>query len=94
MSIKRRQHSPNFKTQVSIAAIRGDKTIAQLSKEFNITQSRISSWKKVAIEGLPKVFANNNNSCTNNDSTEIEKLYATIGKLKVERDYLKKNLNY
>ena len=42
MSTKRRQHNANFKSEVAIAAIRGDKTIAQLSKEFNISQSRIT----------------------------------------------------
>jgi transposase len=95
MSTKRRQHNASFKSEVAIAAIRGDKTIAQLSKEFNISQSRITAWKKRAIEGLSGVFARNNDSGNNKvHEAETEKLYAEIGKLKVERDYLKKNLNY
>ena len=92
MSIKRRQHSSKFKTQVVIAAIKGDKTIAQLSKEFNINQSRITAWKKIAFEGMPSLFDMRVKAVQSYSAHEIEKLYAQIGKLQVERDYLKKNL--
>ena len=90
MSIKRRQHSSKFKSQVVIAAIKGDKTIAQLSKEFNINQSRITAWKKIAYEGMSSLFDIKARTVVSYSEHEIEKLYAQIGKLQVERDYLKK----
>ena len=91
MSLKRRQHSSKFKSQVSLAAIKGDKTIAQLSKEYNISQSRITAWKKIAVEGLSSLFDTRVKSSGSISEDEAEKLYAQIGKLQVERDFLKKN---
>ena len=91
MSIKRRQHSSKFKSQVALATIKGDKTIAQLSKEFNISHSRITAWKKIAIEGMSSLFDARIKSSESISEHEAEKLYAQIGKLQVERDFLKKN---
>ena len=92
MSTKRRQHSNKFKAQVALAAIKGDKTIAEISHEYKITSSRITVWKKTALEGLSNLFDSNNRQPKGIPESEVEKLYAQIGKLQVERDFLKKNL--
>ena len=52
MSTKRRQHSASFKSKVALASLRGDKTISELCKQFDVSSSRIHLWKKSAIEGL------------------------------------------
>lgn len=92
MSIKRRQHGSKFKSQVVIATIKGDKTISQISKEFNINQSRITAWKKIVLEGMSSLFDTKIKNVQSYSEHEIENLYAQIGKLQVERDFLKKNL--
>lgn len=92
MSTKRRQHSSKLKAQIAIAAIKGDKTIAQISKEFSITGSRVTAWKKQAVEGISSLFDNNTTIIKGISEEESEKLYAEIGKLKIECDFLKKNL--
>ena len=53
MSKKRRNHSPAFKAKVALAAIRGDKTIAQIASQFEIHPNQVSQWKK-----LPWIISN------------------------------------
>ena len=46
MRRKRRNHSPSFKAKVAIAALKGDKTIAELSQQFDIHANQVIEWKK------------------------------------------------
>ena len=93
MSTKRRQHSASFKSKVALASLRGDKTISELCKQFDVSSSRIHSWKKSAIEGLSSIFSSDKKVVKGISSEEADKLYAEIGKLKIERDFLEKKLD-
>jgi transposase-like protein len=46
MKRKRRNHSAIFKAKVAIAAIRGDKTLAELSEQFDVHQNQIQDWRR------------------------------------------------
>jgi len=46
----RRNHTPGFKAKVAIAAIKGDRTLAQLSEQFDVHPNQITSWK-AQLEG-------------------------------------------
>ena len=92
MSKKRKQHSPEFKAKVSLAAIKNEETIAELAQRFGIHPNMISTWKKSLIEGTPDIFDKNHKSRKENES-QVDELYRQIGKLKVERDFLAKGLS-
>ena len=50
MRRKRRNHLPGFKAKVALAAIKGDKTLAELSEQFDVHQNQITDWKKQLLE--------------------------------------------
>ena len=91
MKAKRRKFSASFKAQVALSAIQERESMADLSKRYGVHQTVISRWKKEFLRRSSEIF-----STKAPDETyekEREKLYAKIGQLQVERDWLKKNLN-
>ena len=90
MKGKRRQHSPEFKAQVALAALKGDKTANQLASEYDIHPLLVGQWKKAALEGLADVFTTRR-AAREKDTEELTaRLYQLICQLKVEVDWLKK----
>lgn len=86
---KRKNHSARLKATVALAAIREEKTLAELSKEYGVHVNQISSWKKEAVEGLTSVFDKSKERRVEKArSAEIDKLHNKIGQLVVERDFL------
>ena len=87
--LKKKCHTAEFKFKVALEAIRGEKTTAELCQEFGIVSSQLFAWKKAVLENGQDIFKN---GLPQKDSQEkeIEKLHATIGKLKVENDFLEK----
>lgn len=84
-------YSAAFKTKVALEAIRGDKTLAELSSAFGVHSVMISKWKAKALDGLPTLFTSGKARQQHKEQTElIEELYRQIGQLKVETDWLKK----
>lgn len=91
LQMKKKPHSSEFKFKVAIAAIKGDKTIAELCQEFGIVSSQLHKWKKSLLDHGSEVFKNNS-SVSSLDNGQVEKLHAVIGRLKVENDFLEKVL--
>jgi transposase-like protein len=96
MSISpRRVHDAQFKTKVVLEALKGVKTLAQLSSEFGIHAQMITDWKRQVLEGLPTLFESGatKSVLTAEQREQIEApLFQQIGQLKVENDWLKKKL--
>ena len=59
MKRKRRNHSPAFKAKVALAAMRGDRTLADLAEQFDVHPNQIQDWKKRLAEGAEDVFGGN-----------------------------------
>ena len=93
MSNKRKQYNPEFKAKVALAALKNEETIAELSKRFGVHPTMISNWKKSLLEGAANIFEKGNKAKKQNE-TPVDDLYREIGKLKVERDFLSRKLNY
>ncbi|MEI7943040.1 MAG: hypothetical protein WCH76_07780 [Candidatus Riflemargulisbacteria bacterium] len=85
---QRRKLTAAFKSQVAIAALKERETLAELSKRFNVHPTIISKWKQSFIERSVEIFETK--GLKKDDSPDIEKLYAKIGQLEMECDYLKK----
>jgi len=88
--MERRKFSSSFKAKVVLEALRERETIEALSKRYELHPNQISAWKKEATSKLQQVFEHGNSSIQVTDNSE--KLYAQIGQLKVENDWLKKKL--
>lgn len=87
----RRKFSSEFKAKVALEAIKNEKTLAELGHLFEINPVTISKCKNEFLERMSVIFENGTNHKSNEDSPELEKLYAQIGQLKVENDFLKKS---
>jgi len=89
MSKKRRNHSASFKAKVALSAIKGDKTMGELSEIYTLNPVQIQKWKKQLLEGSADVFGASKR-IEKNHETEVKDLHAKIGQLTMERDFLSK----
>ncbi len=89
MSRKRRVLGSKFKAKVALAAIRGDKTLAQLSSQFDVNSNQISAWKTKLLSDASDLFEDGRKR-RQGDEVNDEELFAQIGRLKMELEWLKK----
>ena len=89
MTRKRRVFGAAFKAKVALAAVRGDKTTAQLASEFSVHTSQVTAWKKQLLEQAVGLFEDGR---TRRDETAAneQELFEQIGRLKMEVEWLKK----
>jgi transposase-like protein len=87
----RRKFSAEFKAKVALEAIKNQKTLAQLSQQYEVNPVTISKWKTEFLENMSVIFKGERNDSVEADSSDKDKLYAQIGQLKVELDFLKKS---
>ena len=90
---KRRNHSPAFKAKVALAAVSGDRTLAELSDQFDVHPNQIQDWKKQLLNGAENVFGGHAVKTEHNE-VETQKLHAKIGQLSMENDFLSKALGH
>jgi transposase-like protein len=86
----RRKFQSTFKAKVVLEALKNQQTLAELSKKYDINPTMISNWKAEFLEKMATVFEGNVPKSDNNEM-DAKELYAQIGQLKVENDFLKKN---
>jgi transposase-like protein len=87
----RRKFTPEFKAKVALEAAKDQLTLAQLSQKFEVNAVTISKWKSEFLANLSATFSNVKETENSEPEVPVEKLYAQIGKLKVELDFLKKS---
>jgi putative transposase len=92
MSRKRRVFSASFKAKVALAAVRGDRTTAQLASQFAVHSSQVSAWKKQLLEQVVELFEDGRRQGSHETGGKEQELYEQIGRLTMEIDWLKKNL--
>ena len=92
MTTTRKQYNPSFKARVAIEAIRGEKTLSQLGSQFKVHPIQIAKWRKSALEQLPELFVDGRTRKGAPVDSGNDALYAEIGRLKIELDWLKKKV--
>ena len=85
----RRKFTAEFKARVALEAIKNQLTLSELSRKFEVSPIIISRWKSELIANVASVFEGK--VAEAEESEDVDKLYAQIGQLKVENDFLKKS---
>jgi transposase-like protein len=83
--------SGKFKATVALEALYGDKTAQEIAAKHKVYPTQVTTWKRQAIGGLPRVFYDKVRRAEDNEA-EIQELDAKIGKLAVENDFLLQRL--
>ncbi len=91
MRRKRRNHLPGFKAKVALAAIKDNKTLAELAEQFDVHQNQIQTWKKQLLDQAESVFGSSQ-EYKSADEAHTKDLHAKIGQLTLETDFLAKAL--
>ena len=82
----RRNHTPAFKAKVALAAIKGEKTLAELALQFDVHPNQITSWKGQLLDGAAGVFGSGAASTEAAPAVDLKVLHAKIGELALEND--------
>src|SRR5712671_1497105 len=77
----RRNHAPAFKAKVALAAIKGEKTLADLAQQFDIHSNQITQWKAQLLEGAAGVFGAEARPEPAAPAVDLKSLHAKIGEL-------------
>jgi transposase-like protein len=83
----RRNHSPAFKAKVALAAVKGDRTIAQLAEHFDVHPNQITAWKSQLEGSASEVFGSGGGTPAA-PAIDVKSLHAKIGELTLENDFL------
>jgi transposase len=84
----RRNHTPAFKAKVALAAIKGDRTVAELAEQFDVHPSQITAWKAQLEGGAADVFGPGGGNGAAQPAVDVKSLHAKIGELTLENDFL------
>jgi transposase-like protein len=82
----RRNHAPAFKAKVALAAIKGEKTLAELAQQFDVHPNQITQWKTQLLEGAAGIFGAEARLDAAAPAVDLKSLHAKIGELTLEND--------
>ena len=85
MKRTRRNHGTTFKAHVALAAVKGDKTLADLAEQFQVHPTQITEWKQQLLARAADVFGGANLEA---ETPDLKTLHAKIGQLALENDFL------
>jgi transposase len=84
----RRNHTSAFKAKVALAALKNDRTMAQLAEQFDVHPNQIATWQDQLLEGAADVFERGGSGKSSTCEIDIKSLHAKIGELVLENDFL------
>ena len=83
----RRNHTPAFKAKAALAAIKGERTLAELAQQFDVHANQITQWRSQLLEGAADVFGDARPEVST-PTVDVKTLHAKIGQLTLENDFL------
>jgi transposase len=87
----RRNHSAVFKAKVALAAVKGDRTVAQLAEHFDVHPNQITTWKSQLEASASEIFGPGGGTAAT-PAIDVKSLHAKIGELTLENDFLESAL--
>ena len=90
--VTKKRYDNRFKAQISLEAIKEQRTISEIASEYGVHPTQITQWKQDCLQELPDIFSKKQEKNQQDSEALQAELYRQIGQLKVELDWLKKNL--
>lgn len=90
---KRKKYPKEFKARVALEALKDEKSIAQISSEYEVSSNMVTKWKKQLKENISEIFVRKNEHEPETEQ-QMDNLYKQIGRQQVEIDWLKKKLGF
>ena len=90
----KRKFTKEFKAKVALEAIKGQRTLNELAKEYDVHPNQIGMWKKKLLEVAPEVFSRGKDRDVERAKEERDRLYKKVGQLQIEVDWLKKKTGH
>ena len=84
----RRNHTPAFKAKVALAAIKGEKTLAELAQHYDVHPNQITAWKGQLVDAAAGLFGSGSAPSDAAPAVDLKTLHAKIGELTLENDFL------
>ena len=84
----RRTHAPAFKAKVALAAINGEKTLAELAQQYDVHPNQITAWKGHLVDAAAELFGSGGGTADTAPVVDVKTLHAKIGELTLENDFL------
>jgi transposase-like protein len=84
----RRNHTPAFEAKVALAAVKGDKRLAELAQQFELHPNQIGQWRSRRLDGAAGVFGPDKGEARTAPSVDLKALHAKLGELTLESDFL------
>ena len=84
----RRTHAPAFKAKVALAAIKGEKTLAELAQQYDVHPNQITAWKGQLVDAAAGVFGSGVGAADAVPAIDVKAFHAEIGELTLENDFL------
>ena len=91
--MKRKKYPKEFKARVAMEALKEEKSIAQISSEYEVHSAMVVKWKKRLTDNISGIFIRKNERDPSSEQ-QIDNLYRQIGRQQVEIDWLKKKLGF
>jgi transposase-like protein len=82
----RRTHNPAFKAKVALAAIKGEKTLAELAQQYDVHPNQITAWRARMLDEAADLFGGGAAEAA--PVVDLKVLHAKIGELTLENDFL------
>ncbi len=86
----RKSFDKEFMARVALEAIKEEKTIAELSSQYEVHRTQITKWRRRALEGLVGIFQGKGGGTAEEKEKVVDEFYKQIGQLKAENEWLKK----
>jgi transposase len=83
----RRTHARAFKAKVALAAIKGEKTLAELAQQYDVHPNQITAWKGQLVEAAAGVFGSGGATAEAAPAVDVKAFHAKIGELILENDF-------